>query len=1382
MRAGWQRCFSVVTALLLLSVAAFAATDKATVNGTVVDISGAKGLSGIRVELRSDSTKFLKEVITDADGSYTITDVPPAEDYRITAYRDKNPIDSQQLALAVGDEKLVLPPLREHPTETVITVETPAAAAPGAPGAPAAPKKVQQVVVGGGGVRSRLDLESVSTTISGVIKDEQLRGLPLANRNFLALGLVTPETHDVEGGSPLAGASFSIAGSRATSNMFLLDGTDNVARSSNQAIPFQVNEAVQEFRVVSSTPNAEYGGAAGGIVNVVTRRGTSAWHGSAFGYVSKDALNGNSPLSVYNGSGFDQAAALAGGKFDYLTGNADPNVSLTFGPPHYNDYAATAAYLGFCTDSISRTATTDRYACNTGGFGRATGFNPDLLRSANDRYVPYDSRQYGLNAGGPLVKDKFFIFGSYEGTIIDNPNNVFERVPSSFDKTYNPLLAAGIPTAAAYSFTASDPNYLFAQRILGLYPASNVVAVPGALEFYKGFAPNYTHVHNGLFRGDWVENSRSSWTFRYVAQNLNQLHDDTMPKGLAYPGNGAVRDAFNQNLLISNSREISSSFSLDSRIGFTRFRVNETPQDSRFSLSGFGLPGSQLPTFAISGIDPQTSGATPKTDGAAASWTDSFWDYTYPLAHFCAAPPCAANTFQLYNANAQFPTLDGQFPLMRIGAPLSAPGQRRDTTFLGEEGISLRRGHHLWKLGGGYRHFGNRVMNAGLSRGLVVSTNIGEFTSDSESSIFHNAGVLPGDKGAFRAPSFDFALRQPAPYVGRFGSYALNGYAQDTWRVSNRFTLNAGLRYDFFSTPTEVNNQTWNFDPGANGLVQQHSNRVVDPYGQACTGSANFRGTYSDNGFTLPWRCDALGGADLKSHRNGVAPRFGFAWDPSGKGNTVLRAGLAYMFDQLPMSDYTELMFNRPTPLTASNPQFTYGRNWGSSYCVTCGLGNVTVNPANLTGTLPSLQPNGSIINVPRTNFQSAVSPTGISAIDNAHSDLPYTRQISITLQQKMTPKVGLEVGYVGTSGFNLPTVANTGFRNEFSCVVSCDNAVPVFTLANRGASSYHSLLAKLRTAQYKGLAMNVTYVWSKSMDNVAGSTFPLIPVTLRTSVYGFAGTGLGVPGSTAFGSTLGSGFANTNTGSLGNAGSSFADALNAGLTTTGAGQVFVSRYNIPQDPTNYLRDDYGRSDFNVTHRFVVDYSWDLPFLNRTDRVSNWFGKWRVSSIIVAQTGQPFTVFAGPIGGELTQRAHLVSAPIITGNPNAYINASAFALAAIQTPQGNADFGCNHGFARTTSLYDPTRPATPCIGFSTRNEFVGPGYASIDMAVQKGFQVAEGRSLNFRAEVFNLADRANFYNPISLLSTDGVNLNSDFGKIKSAHNPRQIQLAVRFAW
>ena len=196
------------------------------------------------------------------------------------------------------------------------------------------------------GVESSLvPLNTLSTAVSDVITSNQLRNLPFFNRNFLALGLLTSSTHDVPAWSELKDTTFSISGQRPTSNAFLLDGMDNVASSSNQAIPFQVNDAIQEFRVVTATSDAQFGRNIGGVVNIITRRGTAKFHGSAFGFFATDSIDASSPLSVYNGSGFDQAAAFAGPLNAQPAPNTNPLYSPIYQPNSYNQYVKTVELL-----------------------------------------------------------------------------------------------------------------------------------------------------------------------------------------------------------------------------------------------------------------------------------------------------------------------------------------------------------------------------------------------------------------------------------------------------------------------------------------------------------------------------------------------------------------------------------------------------------------------------------------------------------------------------------------------------------------------------------------------------------------------------------------------------------------------------------------------------------------------------------------------------------------------------------------------------------------------------------------------------------------------------------------------------------------------------
>jgi len=1284
---------AVLGAVVLCGMMAFAASQNAVLYGTVYDATG-KTISGVSVTLENPAIGFSRTTMTASDGTYSFSEVPPAAGYKLTAAQDGRAIDIRSgLTVNVGEESVIAPPLKAQPTPTA--VETTA-------------KEMS------------VSTDKVATTQSGVITGDQLRSLPLYNRNFLTLGTLTPNTHDLAGDDPLLGASFSVSGNRGATNSFLLDGSDNVASSSNQAVPFQVNDAIQEFRVISSAATAEYGRGQG-MVNVVTRRGSDRWHGTAFGYFASDSLNADTPLSVYSGSGFAQSAAYAGTPvFDPLL--AEP------APGNYNDYVNTAINVpGFCTDGTSPT-------CNT-------LFDPAAILAAENSFrQPFDSKQFGANIGGPLMKGKWFAFGNYEGTLIDNPTPIFERVPSAFDRTYDPY------ATGAFGFGPADPNYVLAQNVLSLYPASNVVAVPNALEFYKGLAPNYTNVHNFLFRTDVVQSDRTNWSARYAAQLLDQLHDSTLPKSTAYAGNGAIREAFNQNLNLSMTHSQGSSMVWEAHGGFNRFRVNETPQDANFDATTLGLPNAAMMTFAISGLDTQYSGAVPGTNGAIAGWLEQ--GFNFPVT------------------TSMFATTDGLFPMARLGAPLYAPGQTIDTTWFVGNSLAWTRGRHAWKFGWEYRHLNTEAFRGGFQRGLVLSSNIGEFTSDSET-----CNAMCGS--AFFAPSYDYALRQNAPYAGEFPSNAFSAYVQDTWRLHPRLTVNWGLRYEFFGLPYENGSQIWNFDPRANGLVQQGTTTTVDPWGRACGSSpdytldANPPNMYSFGGLTpVTWTCETTGSAKIKDDRNNFAPRFGIAWDMFGDGKTVLRGGGGMYFSQMPTSYMTQLMYNRPIALDTVTPQAVYGQAFGF-----LGWGNTTLDPAEmaLTGT---------------PNWQSAASPFAIYARDPNRSSTPWSWQMNLSLQRQVTSKIVAEFGYVGNFGDSLPLVYNEGFNHEFFCTgpAGCDPIAqfPRFMMSNIGESSYHSMVARLRVAEWYGLRVNGTYTWSSSFDNASNGVFPLLPNTLfnQAQFFGPNGSGNYAAQCVVFGAPFvfnplfGFPVPCPPPGTLGTIGGGITSA--GALTTTGSGAILTTPYNIPQDPIGFLRDDWGPSDFQSRHRVVVDYTWQVPSLEKHFGWPKWLDDWQFSGIFIGQTGQPFTIFSGPAFGEVTQRVNL-SGPVSTNfdGPNNTIDPSNITLPGM-------DGSCIGYGPYTDFTIDPQGNA--CIGNSRRNQFIGPAYVNMNFSVQKGFGLGEGRTLIFRTEIYNLWNRANYYNPVSAFSLDGVSVNPEFGRIKSARDPRQIQFSVRFNW
>ena len=889
-----------------------------------------------------------------------------------------------------------------------------------------------------------------------------------------------------------------------------------------------------------------------------------------------------------------------------------PRFAPILEPSSYNQYVATI-------DNVNTTYGQTFCSAPGAAFGSPQclqNFDPaTVLAQQNSHFQPFSSQQFGAQAGGSFLR-RWYWFGDYEGTRIDNPNPIFERVPTAFDRSRQSLFPPG---SRGYA------DAQFAQNVLALYPQSNVVGIPNVLEYYQGQAPNYTNVNNYLGRLDFTQSDRSDWTIRYNLQNLSQLHDDSLPATSTYPGNGAQRSVLNQNGVVTFTHRFSDHFSNVIRGGFTRFQVNETPQDANFNTTQAGLPAGPMQTYLLSGLDPQFGGASPGTNGAWGGWNDSVWA---PVFYNTGVPVIA-------------PSLDGLFPFARLGAPLGAPSSRRDTEAELMDNIVLFRGKHTVRAGIDLRRLQNVFDNSGFSRGMVVSGNIGEFTSDSETCVT----CL---RLAFNRPSFDYAIKQPSPYDTTFHSYVLAGYLQDSWRVRPTLTVNLGMRYEYFSPSSETNHQLWNYDPTANGLVRQDETTVYDPANQPCKGRqvSGTQSIYPNNAFSLPWNCNVNGNGDfVVANTMNFEPRVGVAWTMPD-GNTVIRAGFGIYFDEIPASLIAQLAFNRPTPLSLTNPQTLYGQNFGSLFCFfdQCGLGNsslVTLNPS-------------------RAQYQAASVPFGLTAIDQSHFNNPVTRQVSFSVEREFTRNISAEASYIGNYMGNLPTTSNTGFNNEWFCSASanisfgqpCDpfSFVPIFTLANIGYGNYNAFVAKITARGWHGLQARASYTYSKALDNGSSAGAPLIPGPLMTQISALEYYGNGNPSLYAIGSSTGTiipppGAFNPRAISANFA--ALTGLLTAGVNTTGAGRVQVTPYNIPQDPYNFLTNDYGRSDYDQTNRFILEYAWEIPVKKPSALLSGWM----LSGVLTAESGQPFTIFSGPVAGEFTQRVNLTGPVTTTGNP-----------------------------------------------------------------------------------------------------------------------------------
>jgi hypothetical protein len=199
---------------------------------------------------------------------------------------------------------------------------------------------------------------------------------------------------------------------------------------------------------------------------------------------------------------------------------------------------------------------------------------------------------------------------------------------------------------------------------------------------------------------------------------------------------------------------------------------------------------------------------------------------------------------------------------------------------------------------------------------------------------------------------------------------------------------------------------------------------------------------------------------------------------------------------------------------------------------------------------------------------------------------------------------------------------------------------------------------------------------------------------------------------------------------------------LNAGLT--------MSPY-IP----NFKGIDTGPSDFDFNQTFVISYVWQLPEMRHANAfVRGVAGGWEVTGITTVQTGPPLTLFAGSdrSGSAIGEdHAQYLGGKVYTSGPCAnqspcvsYINASSFAL-----------------------------PPLGTYGNTAKGTLRGPGFFNTDLGMFKNFRFRESLNLQFRAEMFNVFNRANFNNP-------GTSLSGGFGNILSARDPRIGQLALKF--
>jgi len=489
-----------------------------------------------------------------------------------------------------------------------------------------------------------------------------------------------------------------------------------------------------------------------------------------------------------------------------------------------------------------------------------------------------------------------------------------------------------------------------------------------------------------------------------------------------------------------------------------------------------------------------------------------------------------------------------------------------------------------------------------------------------------------------------------------------NGYGlyfQDAFRLTPRLTLNYGLRWDYYGIVQEKNNLFANF------LVTS-----FDPVGDTGTGNYLQVGT---PGLSRLYNPD---------HKD-FSPRASIAWDPAGKGKTVFRAGAGLFYDA-----FSQDIFLGHLPYPA---YYAPGPAYGN-------FGPDPINAASVASgtTIQTMQPvYGAVGCSPECDI-FAVDP---------NMKTPYMVNYNINIQQQLTSKTTLQVGYVGSQGHRLFRFYDISQPNQDAIwradcgstttgigIQACptgsiqDFGVPrvfnypadsfyLFQEKSSGKSNYNSLQVSFKVNSWRGINSTVNYVYSKSLDNSSDL------------------------------------------------------------------EDFVVNAAQPQD-SNSPQLEKGPSNFNIPQRLTWVFGYELPHTGGS--LQHLKNGWGFDSTVSLQSGQPFTLnynceddYSG--GGDCFDRPDVVG-PIVyhKHDPANYIDLTAFAM-----PCSIPDsVSLASGFASDCA------PGTRHYGTLGRNSLVGPTYKQWDFALYKNTAIGERVKVQLRAEFFNLLNHPNFSSPL----------------------------------
>jgi len=1280
-----------ILALSFLLVAPFASAQSTggRIRGTVSDPSGAS-VAAATVTLINDATHSTRDVQSGANGEYIFIEVP------VGSYE----IDVTQ----AGFKKFVRKGITLDLNEVVsvdITLQLGSAA--------------ESVEVTG----EPPVVDTTSTQLGAVVNERASTQLPLNQRDVYQLLQLQPGVQSQLGNDLFYGSDkpgvVTVNGGRGRSNNYSVNGGDGNDLFANLPAIEPSPDSIEEFRVITNTFDAEYGRNSGSVVNVVTKSGTNKIHGSFYEFFRNDVLNAH-PFTFFAAPKPEFRQNQFGGTFG---GPIRKDKTFFFG-----SYEGRRIVQGIVSQPIdvptAANLTSGNFSTLVGGVPAST-FAGSLTDATVANIL---QNRCGSNAPSSV------------------PLN--QRLSAAAQSQVAGVAAGGAPVAYSSIFQGNIiPIGCFDPVALSL-----LQYVPGA-----GGSGGVQVTPNTTDRGDQFQirvdhnfNNNQKTAFYYYFDD-----DNTLDPFAKFQASGATTGNF-PGVYATRTQQLNITHT--STIGSTA--VNEI----RFSYFREGQLKFDSPTRTNSIQASCGSGAAAAFCFTGTSDTPLVDDNLNPLG---TNPDYGIHSgLGASKEGVPFISVGGGFT---IGNNFNGQLPQVGNTYQFSDNYSKIIGQHSLKFGADVRYqMFNQLLyfdiNGDLSfQSAVPSLGGNDVGYDNAYPDF----LLGLGNSYFQGSAQHELVRSTSVYL----------YAQDSWKLKPNVTLNYGLRWEINTPLTDIGQKVQTFRPGEVSSIYPCVLPITSPLYVAGSVTTCDQAGVTPVGLVFPGD-KGVPESLTNTYYKGFAPRLGLNWSPAwhdgwlakltgGPSKTSVSMGYGIFYN--PIEQLVLEQFSAEPPFGGSN--FITSPLLQTPYVDQSG--DTFPNPFN--GILTP--PRGQAID------WEQFRPMTFFGQFPANLHLQYSDQYNLTIKRQLPGNILFQIGYVGSQGHRLLASYELNPGNPATCNVlsSMSNTNPGYVLSGPGGasttcgpfgedSSYFIPNGSVIPAGGLPLPYNAG---SGGLTIPAGTVaspgggITLVGLRPYSSPLCQPLTGAGCPSD---GTPVFSGIFSENTVARSNYNSlqamlqkQFSKGIQFQVSYTYSKSLDnASSFESALNPLDFNA-TYGLSAFDARQRLVINYVWDLPVPKYEGLKGKLLDGWELTSIVSFQSGFPIRITSQDDIEELDSTDLFEFA----GEPN------------LTAPFHTQNIRQNNGYVFNPNLFTNATVNPGTIGNAPRSICCGPGLNNWDMSFTKETQLSERFQMEFRSDIFNVWNHAQFY------SVDGdISDGSTFGQVQHVHDPRLVQFSLKF--